>query len=108
MIQADTIYEEKVFSPLTAGLLGVFSAASLFVLIYQALVGPLGDRPAPQWVLLVMFLLFLWLTMTFSRLSISMDPRGITVSFGAIRKHIVWSSVQDCYLDDWPMMRYGG
>ncbi len=104
----ENIYEENIYSRWNLVILGAVSLALLSVLIYQFLIGPVGDRPAPNWFLLVMFLFFLMLTINFARLSIRITPRFITVGYRVIRYSVSWENVADCYLDEASAIRYGG
>lgn len=107
-MQKDTIYEEKIFSKATVLLSIIVTAVLLFALLYQILIGPMGDRPAPNWLLLCLFLVFLAITLNFSRLGIRMTPEFIVVSYGIFKHKIRWEDIEDCYLDAASTMRYGG
>jgi hypothetical protein len=84
------------------------AAIFLFLLLYQTLVSPIGDTPAPIWFFLIMFLLFLGLAINFSRLGIRITDQSITVGFGAIKRNIPLENVEDCILDEASAVRYGG
>lgn len=107
-MQIEKIYEEKIFSKGITVLLTIATTVFLLALLYQATVGPIGTRPAPNWFLLVMFLLFLGLTVNFSNLSIKMTSRYLSVGYGIFKHSILWENIQDCYLDDTSIIRYGG
>lgn len=107
-MQADNIYEEKIFLKGTTGVLAVFTAGFLFALVYQILVEPIGVRPAPNWFFLLMFLLFLGVMINFSRLVIRMTPRSIAVGYGIFKRTIIWENIEGCYLDEASTIRYGG
>lgn len=107
-MQSDNIYEEKIFSKWTTGIVGFFTVGFLFVLIYQIFVGPIGANPAPNWFFLLMLLLFLGVTINFSRLIIRMTPQSIAVSYGIFKHTIIWGNIEDCYLDGASAIRYGG
>jgi hypothetical protein len=107
-MQTKNFYEEKTFSKWIAGILTVITAIFLFLLFYQILVGPIGANPAPNWFFLFMFLLFLGVMINFSRLTIRMTPRYISVGYGIIKHSILWENVEDCYLDEASTIRYGG
>jgi len=107
-MQSDNIYDEKTFSKWSTVIVGPFTVGFLFVLIYQILVGPIGARPAPNWFFLLMFLLFLGVTINFSRLSIKMTPQFIVVGYGIFKHTIFWKNIEDCYLDKASVIRYGG
>ena len=108
-MQGDNLYEEKIPSKQwMTGILTVFTAGFLFVLVYQILVGPIGTRPASNWFFLLMFLLFLGVTINFSRLSIKITHLSVRVSYGIFRHIIPWENVKDCYLDEASTISYGG
>jgi hypothetical protein len=107
-MRIENIYEEKIFSKGITVVLAVATISILFVLLYQTIVGPISIPPAPNWFFLVMFLLFLGLTVNFSNLNIKMTPRYITIRYGIHRHNIPWENIEDCYLDEASTIRYGG
>jgi hypothetical protein len=107
-MRPDTIYEERIFSKWSIIVLATVTIALLFVLVYQLLVGPIGTRPAPNWVLLTMFLLFLAITVNFATLTIKVTPQHISVGYGIIKHVMAWENVADCYPDMASIVRYGG
>jgi len=107
-MKTDNIYEEKIFSKWTTGIVGLFTVGFLFGLVYQILVEPIGAHPAPNWFYLLMFLLLLGVTINFSRLVIKMTPQSISVGYGILRDAILWENIEDCYLDDTSAIWYGG
>jgi hypothetical protein len=107
-MQTKNFYEEKIFLKWTVGILTVITAVFLFLLFYQILAGPIGTNPAPNWFFLFMFLLFLGVMINFSRLTIRITPRYISVGYGIIKHSILWENVGDCYLDEASTIRYGG
>ena len=107
-MQIENIYEEKIFSKGITIVLAIATTSFLFVLLYQTIVGPFGSQPAPNWFFLVMFLLFLGLTVNFSNLNIKMSPRYVSVGYGIFKHNIPWENIEDCYLDEASTIRYGG
>ena len=107
-MQIENIYEEKLFSKGLTVTLAAVTAGLLFVSLYQIIVGRRGIRPAPNWFFLVMFLLFLGLTVNFRNLNIKMTPRYISVGYGIFKHNIPWENVEDCYLDEVSTAKYGG
>lgn len=99
-IQTNNIYEEKILSKGITGIFAIVTAGLLFALVYQILIGSIGTYSAPNWFLLLMFLLFLGVTINFSRLIIKMTPRSVDVGYGIFKHKIHWENVEDCYLDD--------
>jgi hypothetical protein len=107
-MQIEDSYEEKIFSKGITGLLAVVTVGFLLALVYQISVGPIGADPAPNWFFLLMFLLFLAVTINFSRLSIKMTPQSIVVGYGILKHTIPWENIEDCYLDKASTFSYGG
>jgi len=108
------IYQETIPFPLVKVILGVltvFTLLMLFFLVYQLTIGPVGNRPAPDWFYLVMFLFLSGITAfvtNFNKLSIKMTAQSITVGFGIMKKSISWDNIEGCYLDEAPGLSYGG
>ncbi len=107
-MKPEIIYEERVFSKWSTIVLATVTIALLCVLVYQLLVGPIGTRPAPNWVFLTLFLLFLAIMANFVTLSIKVTPQQIYVGYGIIKHIIVWENIADCYPDTASVVRYGG
>jgi len=107
-MQTENIYEEKIFSKWITVILVSITVGLLFVLVYQILVEPIGTRPAPIWFLLIMFLLFLGVTINFSRMIIRMTHRSLLVGYGIFKRTIPWENIEDCYPDESSVIRYGG
>ena len=107
-MDASTIYEERIYSRWVTTVLGIVTCFLLCVFIYQILEGPVGTRPAPEWILLLVALLLLAVTVNFSTLTIRLTMGGISVGYGIVRHHIPWSNVVDCYQDKASTVWYGG
>jgi len=95
------IYEEKIFLKGQTLLLALISSVFISILIYQAVIGPV-------WFLLALFLLFLILTVSFSNLTIRITSQGVSLEYGILKLNIPWENIEDCYLDNAPIFRYGG
>ncbi|MDO9536480.1 MAG: hypothetical protein Q7J85_14410 [Bacillota bacterium] len=102
------LYKESNFSKFTAGIFVLVIGGLLFTFIYQILVGPLGTNPASNGFLVIMILIFLAAAVNFSRLSITINPRGVLVGYGIIKHIIPWESIEGCYLDKTSAVMYGG
>jgi len=110
----DEIYREKI--PFLVGklvLIVIVCLAALFLglFLYQLLAHQVGDRPAPNWYYLVMFLVFLGvsvLLVNFSELTIMATSQAITIAYGKIKYTIAWENVKGYYLDTDPGIAYGG
>lgn len=107
-MQPGSIYEEKLFSKWITTILASVTGIMLFILVYQLVKGPIGAKPAPTWFFLVMSLLFLGLTIGFSRVIILMTPEHVSIGYGLLRQKIPWGTIEDCYLDETSAVRYGG
>ncbi len=64
-----------------------------FILLVQLTSGPVGSKPAPDWVLLLFIALFSLLTLAFWRYSVLVTPEFIYVGFPAYHVTIRWSDV---------------
>ncbi len=105
-MQVPEIYEEIVPFPLMKLVLGLFIALTivfLVVFVYQVLVGPVGTKPGPDWLYIIMFLLFAGFTVlirSFNKLAVIITTQSITVGFGVFKRVISWDDIHGCYLDD--------
>ena len=107
-MQPGAIYEEKIFSKWITAILAPVTALMFFLLGYQILVAPVGSNPAPTWILLILSLLFLGITMIFSRLVIKITPGSVTVGYGIFKHTIPWDNIENCFLDESSAVKYGG
>lgn len=107
-MQKNIIYEEKVMSKVTTVTLGFFAACLLFLFLYQNLIGPVGTRPAPDWLILGMFLFILCVAINFSKLTISMTQESMCVAYGIFKRNIRWVDIEECFFDTISEIRYGG
>jgi hypothetical protein len=107
-MQTENLYEETIFLWVFAAILSAFTSIFLFIVVYQILVGPLGDNPAPNRLFALMALLFLGITINFSRLSIKMTSRSAIVGYGICKRTIPWEDIERCYVDEASSIRYGG
>ncbi len=104
----ESVYEERIFSGWLAVIVGAASVALFGLFLNQCLVGPVGTRPAPDWILLAVALLLLVITVNFATLTIKVTAHGISVGYGIIRHNIPWGNVADCYQDKTSAVWYGG
>ncbi|MEO0070704.1 MAG: hypothetical protein ABIK39_01265 [candidate division WOR-3 bacterium] len=105
---SDKVYDEKIVSRWTLVLAGFFTFSFLFAFLYQNLGGAICGRPAPNWFLLLLFFLFLALTINFSTLGIVITPAEVVVSYGIFKKRIPLHNIQEWQIDDASMFAYGG
>jgi hypothetical protein len=107
-MQTKNLYEETIFVWVFAAILSTFTAIFTFIVVYQILVGPLGDNPAPNRLFTLIALLFLGITINFSRLSIKITSRSVIVGYGICKRTILWENIERCYKDAASSIRYGG
>jgi hypothetical protein len=107
-MQTENLYEEKIFLWVFAAILSAFTAIFTFIVVFQVFLGPLGDNPAPNRLFAFMALLFLGITINFSRLSIKMTSRSAIVGYGICKRTIPWEDIERCYVDEASSIRYGG
>jgi hypothetical protein len=107
-VQTDVLYQEKIYSKWLTTIFGFFTILLLFFIIYQLFIGPLGNHPAPNWVLMIMFLVLLGLTINFIALIIKITPNFISVGYGIFKHKIPWENVEGAYVDQAPNISYGG
>lgn len=107
-MRPENIYEEKIFSKWIVAILVVTMAFLLCLFFYQAFIGQIGSRPAPTWILLAIVLFFLAIMINFISLNIKANSQSITVGYGVFQHTILWANIEDCYLDETSIIRYGG
>jgi hypothetical protein len=103
-----TVYEENLFSKWIAVTLGVVALGLLLLLAYQSIVGPVGTRPAPNWVYLSLIVLFFSLAFNFSILKVRVTEKGLHVGYSLYHHTVPWSSIKSCQIDNTSALRYGG
>ena len=110
----EMIYREEIEVPLAKWLTWFFALFALgfaWALVYQLLIGPIGENPAPTWfwgLMMAIQLGVLVLLRNFRRLEVEMTKRHITVGFGAIRRTIPWDRVAEARRDERSLLSYGG
>jgi len=104
-VESGAIYEEKIFSRGIAALLGTVAFGFLLAYVYSELVGPID---APGWFFLLMFLVFLGMTVNFSRLGIQITTNFVSVSFGVLKRRLEWGSIVGCSRDTASAFESGG
>ena len=85
-------YEERIFSGWLTVILGIATCVLFGVFIYQRLMGPVGTRPAPDLILLVVALLLLFVMINFATLTI----RLTTGHFRWLRYHQAPGRLEQC------------
>ncbi len=108
-MEANNIYEEKIFSKWTTIILVAKFLFILFLSVFLILLKP--EEPIEMTVLFILFfvlLLLLAVMINFNMLSIKITPRSIIVGYGIFQNKIPWENIEDCYLDKTSAIRYGG
>lgn len=104
----EVLYKEKLTCIWTQILLVIVTLSIFISLIFQILIAPIGERPAPNWVLFLLLIVFLGITLNFRILSIVITTSSIIVAYGLVKSEIVWNRVESCSLDKTSAWRYGG
>ncbi|MFP4170195.1 MAG: hypothetical protein ACLFUV_04135 [Methanomassiliicoccales archaeon] len=104
----DLIYRERIFARWLGALTGGLSLLFLSLFAYQALIGPLGEPAPPNLIFLGMFLIFLFLTLNFSALVVSMTTDFLRVRFGLVRRKYRWAEIEGAYKEGATAVVYGG
>lgn len=107
-MQANNIYEEKIFSKWIVVILSVVTLVFLFVVVYSFFIASVAISSLQYCFFLLLLLLFISVTINFSRLSIKIIPQTINVSYGIFKYKIHFENVEGCYLDEVSVIRYGG
>ncbi|HEY33117.1 MAG TPA: hypothetical protein G4O10_08440 [Dehalococcoidia bacterium] len=111
---ADELYEENLPFPLaTVATLVILLIALLMLILFvlQIVSGPIGNRPAPDWFYLVMFIFMAAITFlvaNFRVLTIRMTGQSVMVAYGLIKKTIPWGDIEEGFLDSSSPWGYGG
>lgn len=90
---SETVWMSWWIWVLFAGVVGFSS----FALILQSVYGiPVGTRPAPNYVLLILILALVLVFFNFRKLDIRVDAQKIEVSYGVIKKTTSWNDIVSC------------
>lgn len=101
-------YRETLFSRFITLILFLVAGWLLYILLYQIYVGPFGSRPAPNWFLLVMVVIFSAIAVNFSRLNIAINSRAVIVGYGVLKHTIPWDKIEGGYVDKTSAVMYRG
>ena len=102
------LYQEKLSSIWITLIFLIISLFFLFLILYQVYIGPLGNNPAPNWVLTIIFLVFLFLSYNFIRLINQITPEFLIISYGIIKHKIALDTIEDIKLNESSFLKYGG
>ena len=83
-MQDNVIYKENRASTGIFIILLMFTMIMIFFLGYQLMYGPIGSKPAPDWILALFVVFFLLTTLNFSHLRIKLTDDFIRVNYGLI------------------------
>lgn len=114
MVQPSAVYEERLPFPFALGasvVIGALAVMMAVLLVLQVTGNPVGERPAPDWFYLVMFVFLSAIALfvlNFRALFIGMTPQEITVAYGCIRRTVPWGDIEGCFWDESPTFSYGG
>lgn len=104
----DILYREKLSSKYITSIFLFFASILLFCMIYQVLIGPLGNNPAPNWLLAIIFLFFIFLALNFLILVVKITSEFLIVGYGIFKHKINWKDVENVYRDKASVVKYGG
>jgi uncharacterized protein YhhL (DUF1145 family) len=87
------IYEEK--RPFYSFIIIMIGAEVFLVtlLLFQVFNGPVGDNPAPNWILLLLILIFTVLTLLYWGYKVRITPEFLWVVFPVDRVKIPWGQI---------------
>ncbi len=92
-MSAEVVFEEH--TPFFLFLFIMLSMAIIFIvlLIVQIFIGPVGSRPAPNWIFIVFISIFLFLSIAFWRYSVVLTSEYIQVGFPLYHVRISWEDI---------------
>ncbi len=92
-MSAEVVFEEH--TPFLLFLFIMLSVAIVFIvlLIVQIFMGPVGSRPAPNWVLVLFVVVFLFLSIAFWRYSVMLTSDYLKVGFPLYHVRIPWEDI---------------
>lgn len=113
-METDAIYREVIpflVAKVIAILMGALSIVFLVLLLVQILGTPIGKNPAPDWMYLILSVIFLgttWLVYNLRELTISINKSSVIVSYGRISYSIAFDNIETATIDTSPGIAYGG
>lgn len=93
-------HSETTFSLGICLILSLVTIVMAIMLTVQLVDGPLGSKPAPDWVLILLTAVFCALTLNFSFIRLSLTDAGVTVRYGIFKKSLAWKDVRACLEDN--------
>lgn len=113
-MQADEIYHEEVpftFIKYIIFLEAALAAVFLVLFFAQLSGGAVGENPAPDWLLLVLFALFAGITallFNIRKMTIGITPQAVNIYFGIFSRTIPFESIESIHADSGSGIKYGG
>jgi len=108
MYEGNVKYEEHMFFWIILIILVPLTFIFLFIFLYQALIGPLGTKPAPQWFILTLVIIFLALSYLFSSYKLVITENSLFAGYPAYHLKIPWKNIVSAEEEKGSMWRYGG
>ncbi|EDY35379.1 hypothetical protein ABOONEI_2827 [Aciduliprofundum boonei T469] len=108
MYEGNVKYEERMVFWLVLLILPPLAFIFLYIFLYQALIGPLGSKPAPQWFILTLTILFFILSYLFGSYKFVITDSSLIAGYPAYRIHLPWKSVVSVEEEKGSMWKYGG
>lgn len=108
MYEGNVKYEERMVFWLVLLILLPLAFIFLYIFLYQALIGPLGSKPAPQWFILTLTILFFALSYLFGTYKIVITDSSLIAGYPAYRIHLPWENVIGTEEEKGSMWKYGG
>ena len=92
--------KEKIFSKGIFMILSLVSLIMTLFVILQLIFGPLGTKPAPNFILILMVVFFILLTWNFSFLTVELNDSGVSVKYGIFQLMRKWEDLDGCEADE--------
>ena len=108
MDEGNVKYEEHVVFWLILVILVAAGLVFLYIFFYQALIGPVGTRPAPQWFNLTLVILSFALSYLFSSYKLVITEGSLIAGYPAYHINIPWKNIVSAEEEKRSMWRYGG
>ena len=113
-MKANEIYHEEVPFTFIKYLVFVEAAlAAVFLVLFflQTSGGTIGEKPAPDWLLLMLFALFAGITAllySIRKMTVGITPQAVNIYFGIFSRTIPYESIDSIHADSGPAIKYGG
>jgi hypothetical protein len=114
VMQTDEIYHEEVpFTFVKYLVLLEIALGAVFLVFFfiQTFGGTIGERPAPDWVYLMLFALFIGIAALIygiRKMTIGITTQAIHLYFGLFSRTIPFESIESATPDSGPGIKYGG